>query len=60
MPQLNFGQPETGVLQMAYVADGLARSVVRVELDEPTEATFTRFHATSLTRDGSDAIRPSA
>jgi hypothetical protein len=38
----------------------LPRYVELIELDEPTEATFTRFYATSLTRDGSDAIRPFA
>jgi hypothetical protein len=29
-----------------------------IEMDEPTEATFTRFYAQALTWDGSDPVRP--
>jgi hypothetical protein len=31
-----------------------------IEMDAPTEATFTRFYATSLAWDGADPIRPFA
>ncbi len=52
MPALNLGQPQPGVFQMAYVV------VEVIEMDEPTEATFTRFYAQALTWDGSDPVRP--
>jgi hypothetical protein len=29
-----------------------------IEMDEPTEATFTRFYAQALTWDGADPVRP--
>jgi hypothetical protein len=52
MSLLGFGQPPTGVFQMAYVE--------LIEMDATTDTTFTRFYAASLAWDGSEPVRPFA
>ena len=42
----------------AFGAKEPAQDVEVIEMDEPTEATFTRFYAQALTWDGSDPVRP--
>jgi hypothetical protein len=54
------GVPTGGRVAYVDTTATLPGYVELVEMDEPTNATFTRFYAASLAWDGSDPVRPFA